>query len=96
MKLKFCKLEGNEPENLLRVLLSCLSPDGVRLILRAAIEKKISDFSKIGARFVMDITKEGRKIDTTCMKSEGLCVDDLRIIYDLEDLYNRIDEWGVE
>ena len=96
MKLKFYELKENEPESLLRALLWGLRPDGVRLILRAAIEKKISDFSKMGARFVIDITEDGRKIDTTCVKPAGLNVEDMRRIYTLEDLYNTIDEWGVE
>lgn len=96
MKLKLYELEGNEPEILLRALLLGLRPDGVRMILRAAIEKKISDFSKIGARFVMDITEEGRKIDITCVRNAGLYAGDMRSIHALENLYNTIDEWGCE
>lgn len=96
MKLRFYELAGNEPEILLRALLYGLRPDGVRLILRGAINSKISDYEKAGAAFLVNYDNDACAISIICVNRGNLDRQDLDRIDTLEDLYNTIDEWGVE
>lgn len=96
MKLKFYELEGNEPEILLRALLSGLRPDGIRMILRGAINSKISEYEKTGAAFLVRYDNNSCCIRVICVNHSNLDRQDLDRLDTLEDLYNTIDEWGVE
>lgn len=94
MNIRFYELEGNEPEVLLRALLSGLRPDGVRLILRTNIILWIREYEKAGAAFTFWSTENTVRI--SCIKRGTLDKQDLARLDTLENLYNSIDEWGLE
>ena len=99
MKLKFYELEGNEPEILLRALLSGLRPDGVRLILRKYIEMWVKQYEKAGAGIQIYAKLEDspeNHIRILCYNHGNLDRQDLDRLDTLEDLYNTINEWGIE
>lgn len=94
MNIRFYELEGNEPEVLLRALLSGLRPDGVRLILRVNITSWIKKYEKAGAAFTFWSTE--RTVRVMCINHGNLDKQDLARLDTLEHLYNTIDEWGFE
>ena len=112
MKLKFYELEGNEPEILLRALLSGMRPDVVRRILRDYIDMLVKQYQQAGAGIhVYAIEKFGGTFDVSFISTESVPTTIIRIMVinhgnldrqdldrldTLEDLYNTIDEWGVE
>ena len=96
MKLRFYELEGDEPEILLRALLSGLKPDGVRLIIRNAINVKIAEYKEAGAAFLVHFNPDASEIRVICVNHGELQYPDMYKLDVLEDLYNTIDEGGIE
>lgn len=99
MNIRFYELEGNEPEVLLRALLSGLRPDGVRLILRNYIRTWLDKYEKAGAAFHIYYSPDripAKDIRIMVINHGNLDKQDLARLDTLEDLYNSIDEWGVE
>lgn len=99
MKLRFYELAGNEPEILLRALLSGLRPDGVRLILRKHIDMWLEQYQKAGAAFHIYYSPDripAKHLRIMVINHGNLDRQDLDRIDTLEDLYNTIDKWGVE
>lgn len=88
-----------QERRLLAALLSGLKPDGVRLILRANINSWIQKYEKAGADFAVHYSSEkipAEEIHVICINHGNLDRMDLDRLYMLEDLYNTIDQWGVE
>ena len=88
-----------QERRLLAVLLSGLKPDGVRLILRANINSWIQKYEKVGAAFMIHYADEkipAKTMQVLCVNHGNLDRMDLDRLDMLEDLYNTIDQWGVE
>lgn len=92
MNIRFYELEGNEPEVLLRALLSGLTKAGVRTFLRVNIISWIKKYEKAGAAFTFTSTEKEMRI--FCINHGNLDKQDLARLDTLEHLYNSIDEWG--
>ena len=87
-------LTSTQEQRLLAALLSQLRPDGVRLILRANIISWIQKYEKAGARFTFWADKETMRI--SCIERGTLDKMDFDRLDMLADLYNTINQWGVE
>lgn len=88
-----------QERRLLAALLSGLKPDGVRLILRANINSWIQKYEKAGAAFMIHYADEkipAKTMRVLCVNHGNLDRMDLDRLDMLEDLYNTIDQWGVE
>lgn len=83
-----------QEERLLAALLSGLRPDGVRMILRANIISWIQKYNEAGAAFTFWST--GKEIRILRINHGNLDKQDLDRLDMLEELYNTIDQWGVE
>lgn len=99
MKIILYMLEDEEADALLRVLLSGLKPDGVRLIIRRQMNLLIEQYEKLGAEFKIEYLGEripAEEISFFLKRRGELTNVELNKLRMLENLYNTIDEWGVE
>lgn len=99
MKIISYMLEDEEADALLRVLLSGLKPDGVRLIIRRQMNLLMEQYEKLGAKFEIEYLGERIPAEEISffLKTRGEITNiELNRLRMLENLYNTIDEWGVE
>lgn len=96
MNINTYDLEYIELSMLLKALLSGLKPDGVRMIIRAYINKKIEEYKKAGAAFTVHYDGNKCRLRVLCVNHGRLDHQDLDRLDVLEKLYNTVDEWGVE
>lgn len=99
MKIIRYMLEDEEADALLRVLLSGLKPDGVRLIIRRQMNLLIEQYEKLGAEFKIEYLGDripSEEISFFLKRRGELTNVELNKLRMLENLYNTIDEWGVE
>lgn len=99
MKIRFSKLEGNDPEVLLAALVSGLRRDGVRIIFRNYIRTWLDKYEKAGAAFLIHYSSEripAKSMRILCVNHGDLDKSDFDLIKTFEKLYNSIDEWGFE